>query len=491
MTSQPPPPPRRRLLPAPSRWTLRRRLLLSVVGLLCLASVIVGTVSVLALQTFLLGRLDSQLTATTGRSLQVVGEANSAPAVPQFLTLPGQRPEMLGAVITSAGSFAGVLDAAGEEHPLTGGQISRLLTAPADGTPTTVALGGGLGDYRVAVNRVDRDVLLVTGLPMDDVQATLLQLVIVIAGVTAGALALAAAGGTLIVRLALRPLDRVAATAADVAELPLERGEVALAVRVPAADADPSTEVGKVGAAINRMIEHVASALSARQASENKVRQFVSDASHELRTPLASIRGYAELTRRGNHVLPDDVVHSLGRVESEAVRMTSLVEDLLLLARLDEGRDLQQSPVDLAPLVVNAVSDAHAAGVDHRWRLDVPETPVTVTGDATRLHQVLANLLANARIHTPAGTTVTVSLASQPGRAVITVSDNGPGIPAATRAVLFERFARGDSSRSRAAGSTGLGLAIVSAVVTSHGGDVRVDSEPGNTVFTVELPLAV
>jgi two-component system, OmpR family, sensor kinase len=312
----------------------------------------------------------------------------------------------------------------------------------------------------------------------------------VIAGVTIGALALAAAGGTLIVRLALRPLDRVAATAADVAELPLERGEVALAVRVPAADADPSTEVGKVGAAINRMIEHVASALSARQASENKVRQFVSDASHELRTPLASIRGYAELTRRGNHVLPDDVVHSLGRVESEAVRMTSLVEDLLLLARLDEGRALQQSPVDLAPLVVNAVSDAHAAGADHRWRLDVPETPVTVTGDATRLHQVLANLLANARIHTPPGTTVTVSLASRPGRAVITVSDDGPGIPDATRAVLFERFARGDTSRSRAAGSTGLGLAIVSAVVASHGGEVRVDSKPGSTVFTVELPLA-
>jgi two-component system, OmpR family, sensor kinase len=275
-----------------------------------------------------------------------------------------------------------------------------------------------------------------------------------------------------------------------VAELPLDRGEVALAVRVPQRDADPSTEVGKVGAAINRMIEHVASALTARQVSENKVRQFVADASHELRTPLASIRGYAELTRRGGYRLPDDVVHSLGRVESEAVRMTSLVEDLLLLARLDDGRALQQAPVDLGPLLVNAVSDAHAAGADHDWRLDVPETPIVVTGDATRLHQAFANLLANARIHTPAGTRVTVSLTSGDGVACVTVADDGPGVPESIRSVLFERFARGDSSRSRAAGSTGLGLAIVRAVVTSHRGTVSVASVPGDTVFRVELPLA-
>jgi two-component system OmpR family sensor kinase len=261
-------------------------------------------------------------------------------------------------------------------------------------------------------------------------------------------------------------------------------------VRVPDDDADPSTEIGQVGAAINRMLGHVASALAARQASENKVRQFVADASHELRTPLASIRGYAELTRRGNYTLPDDVVHSLARVESEATRMTSLVEDLLLLARLDEGRDLESDPLDLSRLLIDAVSDAHAAGPDHEWSLDLPEEPVLVDGDEARLHQVIANLLANARVHTPPGTQVIVSVSIDEDSAVLTVADDGPGIPSELLPVLFERFARGDSSRSRAAGSTGLGLAIVSAVVEGHRGVVTVESEPGRTVFRVDLPLA-
>ena len=281
------------------------------------------------------------------------------------------------------------------------------------------------------------------------------------------------------------------ATATRVSELPLDRGEVALAVRVPPSDADPRTEVGQVGAAINRMLGHVASALSARQASEHKVRQFVADASHELRTPLASIRGYSELTRRGNHELPEDVVHAMGRVESEATRMTSLVEDLLLLARLDEGRDLDRKPVDLSRLLIDAVSDAHAAGPDHEWSLDLPDEPVQVEGDAARLHQVVANLLANARVHTPPSTAVRVALADDnEGHAVVTVSDDGPGIPAELQPLLFERFARGDSSRSRAAGSTGLGLAIVQAVVTGHGGTVSVESVPGKTSFRVELPAS-
>ncbi|MEO7006496.1 MAG: ATP-binding protein [Terrimesophilobacter sp.] len=465
--------------------------MLSVVGLLALASIIIGTVSVLALQGFLVGRLDSQLTATTGRSRQVVGQGPEVSQTPRFLTLPGQRPGMLGAVITDGAVFAGVLEASGLEKALSAAQVTQLLSLTPDGTPVTVSLGGSLGDYRVAVNQIRSNVFLVTGLPMGDVQETLLQLVVVIALVTAAALAVAAVGGTLIVRLALRPLSRVIATASHVAQLPLDRGEVALAVRVPDADADPSTEVGKVGAAINRMLEHVAAAFAARQTSESKVRQFVADASHELRTPLASIRGYAELTRRGNYVLPDDVVHSIGRVESEAVRMTSLVEDLLLLARLDEGHDLQRIPVDLGPLLINAVSDAHAAGSEHEWHLDVPETPVVVTGDATRLHQVVMNLLANARIHTPEGTQVTVALArGEAGTAVITVADSGPGIPEETKAVLFERFVRGERSRSRATGTTGLGLAIVRAVVAGHGGTVSVTSDPGDTVFRVELPLA-
>jgi two-component system OmpR family sensor kinase len=257
---------------------------------------------------------------------------------------------------------------------------------------------------------------------------------------------------------------------------------------VPEADTDMRTEVGQVGAALNRMLDHVGSALEARHASEMQVRQFVADASHELRTPLAAIRGYAELSRRSRTPVPDEVAHVLRRVESEAQRMTTLVEDLLLLARLDAGRPLAQDEVDLTMLVVDAVSDAHAAGPGHDWQLDLPAEPVLTEGDPARLHQVLANLLANARTHTPEGTTVTVSVGRQGDEAVLSVTDAGPGIPAELQPHLFERFARGDSSRSRAAGSTGLGLAIVSAVVTAHHGRVTVQSRPGRTSFAVRLP---
>jgi two-component system OmpR family sensor kinase len=227
------------------------------------------------------------------------------------------------------------------------------------------------------------------------------------------------------------------------------------------------------------------------------VRRFVADASHELRTPLASIRGYAELMRLHGGELPPDLVHAIGRIESESVRMTELVEDLLLLARLDEGRELRRDRVDLSAIVRDTVGDAQVASPDHNWRVAIPDAAVIVKGDDARLRQVLANLLANARIHTPEGTNVVVRLGAVPAAADgaapsarITVTDDGPGIDPAVRANLFERFARGDASRSRRAGSTGLGLAIVRAVVEAHRGTVDVRSEPGDTVFTVELPLA-
>ncbi len=281
------------------------------------------------------------------------------------------------------------------------------------------------------------------------------------------------------VRIGLRPLRRLSATASRVAELPLDRGEVALAERVP--DTSPRTEVGQVGTAFNRMLDHVGAALAARQASETRLRKFIADASHELRTPLAAIRGYAELTRRGAEPVPKPVAHALRRVESEATRMTTLVEDLLLLARLDAGRPLAADPVDLSRLVVDAVSDAHAASPVHRWQLDVPDVPVVLAGDQARL--------PNARTHTPAGTTVTVRLdPAAAGRVELTVSDDGPGIAPDLLPHIFERFARADESRSRRAGSTGLGLAIVSAVVAAHGGEVCVSSAPGRTEFRVRLP---
>jgi two-component system OmpR family sensor kinase len=260
--------------------------------------------------------------------------------------------------------------------------------------------------------------------------------------------------------------------------------------RIAAEDTDPRTEVGQVGAAVNAMLGHVDRSLTARRKSEEKVRRFVADASHELRTPLASIRGYAELTRRAGQKMPDQVRHSLDRIESEAERMTGLVEDLLLLARLDEGRELQRDPVDLSRIVIDAVSDAHAAGLDHDWRMNMPDEPVVILGDAPRVHQVVVNLLANARVHTPAGTIVTVGITPHGDRVDLTVTDNGPGIPRTDLATLFERFTRGDASRARATGTTGLGLAIVHAVVTAHGGTVGVESRKGKTVFTVTLPTA-
>jgi two-component system OmpR family sensor kinase len=294
--------------------------------------------------------------------------------------------------------------------------------------------------------------------------------------------------GRLLIRFELRPLERVAATATRVAELPLDKGVVDLAERVSEDDTDPRTEVGRVGSAFNNMLGHIGRAFAARQASEEKVRRFVADASHELRTPLASIRGYAELTRRGGAELPEDVRHSLTRIESEATRMTGLVEDLLLLARLDEGRELEHKNVDLSRIIMDAVSDAHAAGPEHTWEMELPEVPIEVVGDQARLHQVVVNLLANARVHTPAGTRVHVVLEQHDENVLIRVIDNGPGIPQEQMPELFERFSRGDASRTRATGSTGLGLAIVNAVVLAHHGSVMVTSEPGKTMFTVSLP---
>jgi two-component system, OmpR family, sensor kinase len=370
---------------------------------------------------------------------------------------------------------------------LTQAQCDALGRVPVDGRRHTVELPG-LGKYRVVIlppgeGRVARAI----GLPLSEVTDTVYRLAAVMTVVSLLGLLLAGMIGAATVRWTLRPLHRVAATAGRVAELPLDRGEVALGVRVPDQDTDARTEVGQVGAALNRMLGHVAHALSARQASEARVRKFVADASHELRTPLASIRGYAELTRRDRGDIPPQVAHALTRVESEAVRMTGLVEDLLLLARLDAGRPVERRPVDLSAMVVDAVSDAHAAGPNHRWSLDLPDDPVVITGDQSRLHQVIANLLANARTHTPSGTEVTVRL-TLTDDVLLQVIDDGPGIPPDLLPEVFERFTRADVSRSRATGSTGLGLAIVAAVVEAHQGTVAVDSTPGHTVFTVHLP---
>ena len=342
------------------------------------------------------------------------------------------------------------------------------------------------GEFRVLATVDPGGTGSIIGLPLDRERATSAQLIWTLVIVMAGALVVATVGAFLIVRRTLRPLDRVAATARQVSTMPLHRGEVDLGIRVPARDTDPRTEVGQVGAALNQMLGHVSTALERRQASEMQVRRFVADASHELRTPLAAIRGYTELARRDDADAAT-VTHALTRVDSESVRMSALVDDLLLLARLDAGRPLAQEEVDLTLLAMDVVSDARAAGPEHIWRLDLPAEPISVTGDQPRLHQVLANLLSNARTHTPAGTTVTTGVTEVGGEVRLTVSDDGPGIDKALLPGIFGRFVRGDSSRSRLAGSTGLGLAIVQAVVSAHQGTVSADSSPGRTVFTVRL----
>ena len=523
------------------RATLRRRLVAVAIGLVAVVAATMGLVSTLALRGTLVGQLDARLLATNDRA------ANFQPRTPPDAgaatdtdadSVPGGLPPALGApgqatgtvtVDAGAGTVRGGFISEQGYQRLDATQRADLLAVPTDGAPHTVDVAG-LGAYRV-IAHVANGRTLVTGLSMAETTSTVKaylvgEIIIVVAG-----LAVAAIAGTALVRREMVPLERMAATAARVSEQPLERGAVTLE-RVPAQDADDTSEVGQVATALNRMLGHVEAALAARHESETQVRQFVADASHELRTPLASIRGYAELVRRLPEDMPEDVVRSMERVESESVRMTALLEDMLLLARLDAGRSLDRDEVDLAALAVDAVADAHVAGPDHSWRLDLADgeaggadreaggaaddpaadptdgdpaadltdedltdedldaEPALVLGDEHRLRQVLANLLANARVHTPPGTAVTVSVRRVGDEVLVQVRDDGPGIAPDLAPRLFQRFARGDSARSPGAGSTGLGLAIVDAVVTAHGGRIELDGTPGATTFTVRLPAA-
>lgn len=519
--------------PPRARWTLRRRLVVVVVALLATVAAVMGLVSSLALRSSLQTQIDDRLREASQRAAAAPGRldrgAAQGPApsgaptsgagdgaqdgtgdgeqpggsIPPAFGLPGQDVGTVSVFETADGTLvAGYLDESGDVQGLTDAQLDALLAVTPAGEPSTVDLPD-LGAYRVIAVESGDGSTSVTAVPLAGVTATVDEYLLVEVVVAVLGLLVAAALATVLVRRELRPLERVAATATRVSEMPLARGEVDIPERVPDEDTDPATEVGQVGSALNRMLGHVESALTARHESETQVRRFVADASHELRTPLASIRGYAELVQRLPGDLPDDVVRAMGRVESEARRMTSLVEDMLLLARLDAGRDLDLEEVDVAALAVDAVADAHVAGPDHAWRLDLRAlegagdeadddgpTAAPVVGDEHRLRQVLVNLLSNARVHTPAGTTVVVAVAREGDRVVLRVRDDGPGIAEPLRSRLFERFARGDASRNRGSGSTGLGLAIVHAVVTAHGGTIEVDGTPGSTTFTVRLPGA-
>jgi two-component system OmpR family sensor kinase len=340
----------------------------------------------------------------------------------------------------------------------------------------------------VAATELPNGDILIVAAPLSDTHGTLNHLLLVEIAVTGGALILAAGIGWWLVRIGLRPLAAIERTAAAISQ-----GE--LGHRVPGET--KRTEVGRLAGVINSMLARIEDAFAARDAtesqlrlSEGRMRRFVGDASHELRTPLAAVSAYAELFDRGASERPEDLRRVMTGIRSEAGRMGHLVDDLLLLARMDEGRPLEKVPVELVGLTAEAIDAAQAVGPNWPIELQASE-PLEVVGDPTRLRQVLDNLLSNVRAHTPEGTHVKVSVSSKDGRAIWEVADDGPGIDAETAERIFERFYRADASRSRASGGAGLGLSIVEAIVKTHGGDVSArPGTDGGSVFLVSLPLA-
>ena len=483
--------------------TLGRRLVIRVTALVALTAILISLFTALATRELLLQQLDRQVDSVAGRIRS--GPPNGRPGDSAGLVQVGNPQDTIYAGFTDDGrSTSGIARTGGSRPaPLPTDVLDQLGQLPVTGRKQSIEIPG-LGRYRVVTYQATLVSLdtgqgvagrAVLGVPLRDVDRLLANVVGLEVVLSLLAIVGAVVASRSVVRRSLRPLNRVASAAQQVSQLPLDRGEVALAVRVSPEDADPTSEVGRVGQAFNHMLNNVEDALAARQASETKVRQFVADASHELRNPLAAIRGYAELTRRERSTMSENAAFAMSRVESEAERMSHLVEDLLLLARLDSGPNLEVAPVDLTEVVINALSDARAAGPDHVWQLDLPPEPVVALGDRYRLHQVVANLLANARTHTPAGTHVSAAVAVHGAEAVVTVTDTGPGIPEEIQARVFERFMRAEVSRVRTPGaesgrSTGLGLAIVAAVVEAHHGTVRVQSRPGLTEFVVSVPLA-
>jgi two-component system OmpR family sensor kinase len=514
----------RRPVRVPPR-TLRGRLIAGLVALLAIACATVGVVTYFSVQGSLSRELGNQLQTATSLANNCLDHQLAEADGDEHTAPPAARPQGPDLYCDGLGNgtfLAYIMD--GQLHARVIPASAVTLTAADERTllaiqpspprqngpvPTTTRdLPSAGGEFALTAVKDPGGAIYLTGLPLSNQHDTLRDVALTEAVVFGGVLLLAGAGGMLWVRLSLRPLRRVAATASQVAELPLESGEVELPTGVPVTD--PGTETGQVGLAFNRMLGHVQTALKRRAASEARLRRFAADASHELRTPLAAIRGYAELALLHPGESPEAVTHALGRVLSESTRMSVLVDDLLLLARLDAGRPLNAEPVDMTRLAIDATSDAQVARPDHRWVLELPDDPVAVRGDEHRLHQVLANLLSNAGRHTPEGCTVTVKVSGElppgePGtgaeslrhgvlppepRMVLTVTDNGPGIPAGLLPDLFERFTRADASRSHVteATSTGLGLAIVDAVVAAHNGAVLVTSRPGMTRLTIVLP---
>lgn len=488
------------------RWwsprSLRRQLVLGVCGIVTAAVLAVGVIAEISLRNEMVHLLNSQVANSLAAFNYSYAKAKLAVAKPEagavaaadLGAFPGQPPGTVIAVLREGRVGFAAVFTDGEPTAPPAEVVSDLEKIGWAGTdPRTVRLGD-LGRHQVGSRDVGGGVRLISAVSVDEADATFNRNALIVGGLALLAL-LAAAGGTVIlVRNTLQPLHRVAEIAGDVAALPLDAARYRITARVDDRDTDPQTEVGVVGHTLNQLLDNVDSTLTRMVESERNTKQFLTDASHELRTPLAAILGYAELTRQESDLLPPMTEYALARIEAESQRMSTLVSDLLLLSRLGEGQDLQLEDLDICDLVADSVNDAAVSAPDHHFLADLPDHAVWVRGDRVRLQQLVANLLANAGIHTPAGTTVTSTVsfrgAADDAAVELAVSDDGPGIPEAIMPNLFGRFVRADKARSREMGSTGLGLAIVASIVEAHNGEVFAQSSPGRTVFTVRLPAA-
>jgi len=467
--------------------TLRLRLLLALVGLVAIALLVADAATYVSLRSFLVDRVDQQLEDAQQPVAYALASNDQRPNLPfgddplgRWQLPPGTYGELRdrsGAVLKAVTiKYADVeMPTPALPTPLPGADkasITRFTTGAKDGDSTR---------FRVLVQASpDLSRVLVAAVPLTDVQQTLGRLVMIEVFVTVAALAGLGVLAWWLVKRGLRPLEDMATTAGAIAAGDLSR-------RVE--PAEPKTEVGRLGLALNAMLEQIEQAFDERTRSEEKLRRFLADASHELRTPLTSIRGYAEVFRRGAKDEPEDLDTAMRRIEDESRRMGVMVDELLRLARLGEGREPERAPVDLAQLVADAVSDAGVEVPEREIKVETPEALI-VTGDETQLRQVVANLVGNALRHTPAGTPVAVSVRTTDGWAELEVADEGPGMAPQDAARVFEPFYRSDRSRARETGGAGLGLAIVAAIVEEHGGTVSVETAPGaGATFRVRLPL--
>lgn len=481
---------------------LRSRLIAILVMALGVACLIIGLSTYVTLQNSLYQQAESNLEETSHRVAQHTSRDGKQQEVEcddlkkdKSTFAPGQASGTLITCVDSEGSIeiASKLGSDGTIRSLSPNDQVTLGTLALNSSKSEereVTLEAGTYLIQITPKANSSSDAQVVGIPLNNVQQTLTIFVIVVSIGSIAVMVGAGVAGFYIIRRTMKPLERVSAVATDVAHLDLEEHTISSAVRVDPRDSDPRTEVGAVGYALNQLLDNVNSALEVRERTEHQIRAFIADASHELRTPLAAIKGYSDMLR-WTEPLSESGQSSLARIDSQTERMSRLVENLLTLARLDEGREPKLETVDLTELLVECTSDMQAAARTHVWHLDVPHEPVEVVADRSQMQHVILNLLSNARKHTDEGTRVIAGLSVDHAHreAVVSVVDNGPGIDPEFLPKIFDRFTRADKARSGSDGTTGLGLAIVQAIVQAHGGSIQVQSQPGHTVFMVRLPL--